>query len=180
MSAAPERDDAPLGWMCPVCKIGSSEAFRCGGPHNSEYTFVDAVPVGDVARLVADLDAAERGTVIPDEWLDAEGQIRGHDINEPQESIERLAYVLASLDDLEDEVPPEKRSVAIEALLLARALQTRLVAAEKVVEAAQAFIDTMATHHSSIAGKEVVSGFTKYSGDAARELAAALEARVDS
>ena len=33
------------GYLCPVCFHGSAEPFRCGGPHDGKYDFVDAVAV---------------------------------------------------------------------------------------------------------------------------------------
>lgn len=45
------NEAVPFAYICPVCKQGSPEPFRCGGPHpriglkRLYYDFVDAVPV---------------------------------------------------------------------------------------------------------------------------------------
>jgi hypothetical protein len=54
-----------FAYVCPVCKQGSAEPFRCGGPHprvglkRLYYDFVDAVPVYALAQLADGVGAEE-------------------------------------------------------------------------------------------------------------------------
>lgn len=59
----PPQEPTVSGYMCPVCAHGGFEPFRCGGPHDGKYEFVDAVPVGGaVAPQVEDTPASEQET----------------------------------------------------------------------------------------------------------------------